>query len=175
LLSQESDLSRAKDLYPQIFHVLDDPKLRAKFETYNNAADEAKRRVYTLGFVSVVCAMMALLSSVAAPLLEPLFRSTALRLTFVAIEAIGLTGVAISYFGLALAPTKRRWLVARFMAERLRQWHFQLLVTKGAEVASSCSIDKAGAVGDFVTALDIWRTSFIDHLEASPYADLEIF
>jgi hypothetical protein len=79
----------------------------------------------------------------------------------VLIELLGLLAsglVLLAWFG----ETRQRWLTARFFAERMRQWHFELFLD-GALV-SKLTQDAAG----FVAERDLRWSAFLHDLRAGP-------
>jgi hypothetical protein len=131
LLTNPGDLEYAKSQFPEAFHLLDHPDLRSTFATYEKAANKARAWVRWLGFLAVTSGMIALLSAATEPLWHHLKYEEALTVVF---ELCGLLAAAVAGGSLWLGPWRKRWLESRFMTERLRQWHFQLLVRKGSEI-----------------------------------------
>lgn len=152
LLIDETDRTTAEKLYANIYHVLDHPELRETFSDYNTKAETAKKRVNRLGLAAVSLATLALLSSALTPVLDIVSGSdvgpnqTALTTLLKGVhwllflgECAGLVGSTIAVGGLLLANKKKEWLEHRYLAEMLRQWHFQYLIFRGKEIEDSCN------------------------------------
>src|SRR5260221_2878764 len=136
LLINEGDLQYAKEQFAEVFYILDHPELRAKFREYEAVANKAHRWVQRLGLVAVVCGTVALLSAAT----EPVWHAVVYKKRWITIcEFVGMFAALIAGMSLLLGPWRKRWLEARFMTERLRHWHFQLLIRKGAETEASFS------------------------------------
>jgi len=173
LLLSEEDRQLAKALYPEIYHVLDHPELRATFSPYDRIATSARLSSQRIGLLAVALATSALVCSAAFPLVEripntPNWITQALLYG----EAGGIIGTLITAGGLGLARYKRTWLEARLMTEILRLWHFQSLICRGKEIALSCNPSDAGAQRAFLESRERsfdafkreWNGSLDSHL-----------
>jgi len=170
LLMNANDLAFARSQFPNIIHLLEDRRLQEKFAEYSNEADIARDWVRRLGFGAVVSATLALL----AVATEPLWPHTLWRQWLALVmELGGLFAALVAGGGLLLGPWKRQWLESRLMAERLRQWHFQLLVRHGKEVEASCA--SADAIAQFEKERDRWLEKFLQAHEGKLEARLESF
>jgi hypothetical protein len=172
LLAHAEDQEAARQLYPAVFHVLDHPKLREEFSRYNELSNRSKRRVHRIGLIAVVLAAMALFSSAATPILKDVEEipnlshsaiSTLQTLQSVSIifEIAGLVGAAIAIGGLWISNSKKQWLEGRLMTEKLRAWHFQTLIHRGAEIEESCDPENPDAVKDYQEKREKWFTAFL--------------
>ena len=131
LLTNAGDLKYAADQFPRVFPILDHPELRIAFVRYEQIANKAHLWVHWLGLLAVIFATIALLSAAT----EPLWAHTRWHdIITIAFEFCGLFAAIVAGGSLWLGPWRKRWLESRFMAERLRQWHFQLMLRKGAEI-----------------------------------------
>jgi hypothetical protein len=129
---------------------------------HEQAAIRARAWVRWLGFQAVFFGTIALLSAATESLWHPLKCEAALAFLF---EFCGLFAAAISVGGLWLGPWRKRWLENRFMAERLRQWHFQLLIRKGNEIEILLSHSTPQAQETFRSQRKIWLDEFLhDHM-----------
>ena len=164
----DKDLAYARSQFPRISHVLDHPQLRAKFAEHDKAANEAGRWVRRFGLGAVICAGVALFALATEPLWDkvPLARGFALGF-----EIVGLFGALIAAGGLWLGSWKQRWLESRLMTERLRQWHFQLLVRRGQQIEASCA--GPSAVAEFEKERERWFAAFLKSHEGKLDAHLE--
>lgn len=173
LLLHESDRQTAQKLYPELIHVLDHLELRVEFERYDQEANAAQQKVHRAGLWSVVLATLALFSTVVASL-PALWDYPewvySLPLVF---ELGGLVGSLIAMGGVRMAGSKKTWLKARLMTERLRQWHFQLLVCRGKEIAASCDPKNPQAKQEFTEARARWFLTLKQELDGNLDATLE--
>jgi hypothetical protein len=131
----KSDLEWATDLFPQIIHVLDNPELREKFSYYELKANSARDRQRAFGFTAVTAMTISLIATVTTPFWPQNSLSGFVSLV---IEAMGMLAAIVAVGGLWHGNWKHRWLESRLMTERLRQWHFQILVHWGAQIENSC-------------------------------------
>jgi hypothetical protein len=76
-------------------------------------------------------------------------------------EICGLIAAIIASGSLWLGPWRKRWLEGRFMTERLRQWHFQLLVCKGSEIDSFLNQHTPISLEAFRSSRKIWFDDFL--------------
>ena len=155
----KTDREWAKEQFPEIFHLLDYERLQKTFSEYDAEANHARDWVRRLGFAAVVSATLALLALVTEPIWPQTGWTTWVALV---VELGGMLGALIAVGGLWIWPWKTRWLHARLMTERIRQWHFQLMVRRGAEVEASC---QPGEQANFEKQRDIWFDSFLKSYE----------
>jgi hypothetical protein len=155
LLISQHDQQLALEAYPEIYHVLDRPELRDAFVWYDALANRAKLQVHRVGLLAVALATTALVSSALTPLvsLMPNAPDWITAALFYA-EIGGLFGTVIASGGVLLAGQKKKWLLARMMAEVLRLWHFQSLICRGKEIDDSCHRGCAGGPAAYRAARD---------------------
>ena len=162
LLNSEGDLAYAKEQFPRVFPLLDHPELREQFRVFEAAANKARGIVRLLGVMSVACGAVALLSTAAEPFLHGI---AGRKLWSTAVELLLIAAAVASGMGLLLGPWRKRWLEARFMTERLRQWHFQLLVRKGAEIEEAFGQPSPEKIENFQERRKQWLNEFLhEHL-----------
>lgn len=155
----------AKRSWPSIFHALDFPELRACFEARNDQSDRAKRIVHHLGLTAVLLAMGAIFGMAAKAWLLATYEHDYLLVGFaLLVEALALSSFVILGV-LAFGPWRARWLLNRFAAERIRQWHFQTLVLRAEEVARSCASDSARS--HFQAQRKSWFDEFVANLQGT--------
>ena len=154
LLLHEEDRKLASIKYPTIFHVLDHPELRQLFSKYDTPANRAKRVGLIAGFWAIGFGFGAL--GIAA--LELNFAHHAGVALAVISGLCGILSFLIGSAGVLFAARKRNWLCARLMGERIRQFHFQMLVSHLPEILASLrnSADKAA----FLSERNVWFESF---------------
>lgn len=168
LLMNETDLAYARLQFPKIIHVLDHPQLREKFAKYEKEANKARDCVRALGFAAVILATLALLVVAIKPIWP---HAPWTRWVAFVIESGGIFAALIAAGGMWLGPWKCRWLESRLMTERLRQWHFQLLVRRGQQIEASC--DGPSAVANFETERGRWLEGFLREHEGKLDSQLE--
>src|SRR5262245_55429225 len=160
LLSLEEDRKLASINYPTICHVLDHPELRAVFSKYDTAANRAKRIGLIAGFWAIGFGFCALgIAALELIVVHPAGYSIALAVIS------GLCGVLcflIGSVGVLFAGRKRNWLRCRLMGERIRQFHFQMLVSRLPEIRASLRNDAAKA--SFLSRRNVWFADFKAHL-----------
>lgn len=156
LLLHEEDRKLALLKYPSIFHVLDHAELRELFSKYDAPANRAKHNGLMAGILAIGLGFGAL--GIAA--LDLLSTENATYGVALAVIS-GLFGV-LSFFigsvGLLFAGRKRNWLRHRLMGERIRQFHFQMLVFRVPEVLASLKDDTAKAL--FLSERNLWFETF---------------
>ncbi len=168
LLMGENDPQFAKEQFPNITHVLDHPSLRDEFAKHDMAANEARERVRLFGFTTIVASAVAL----AALATQPLWPHAACaRWIAAGIEVAGMLAAIVAIGGLWLGSCKQRWLKNRLMTERLRQWHFQLMVTRGREIEASCR--GQDAVAAFQKERARWLAYFLKDYQGNLDSQLE--
>jgi len=64
-----------------------------------------------------------------------------------------------------LGPWRKRWLESRFMTERLRQWHFQILVRRGQEIEMSLIDRSPATLETFRKQRKTWFDDFLHEYE----------
>jgi hypothetical protein len=160
LLLLEEDRKLASIKYPTIFYVLDHPQLRQLFSKYDAPANRAKRIGLVAGFGAIGFGFSAL--GVAALELV-LSHPTGDSIVLAAISgACGILSFLIGSVGVLFAGRKRNWLCCRLVGERIRQFHFQMIVSRLPEIAASLRED--GGKISFISERNVWFESFKAHL-----------
>jgi hypothetical protein len=121
---------RIKALYPDVYRVLDWPRLREVFKRHDDLANAGKRKSRNLGAFAILLGG----SGVAALALVQLCQNagwigSALvsKLSIVTL-AMMIAGTVLGILHWLGIRGRDRWLSHRFWTERLRQLHFQMLV-----------------------------------------------
>jgi hypothetical protein len=156
LLLHEDDRKLALAKYPSIFHVLDHVELRQLFSIYDVPANRAKHTGLTAGILAIGFGFGAL--GIAA--LELLYTQNTTYGVVLAIIS-GLCGVLsflIGSVGVLFARRKRNWLRCRLMGEKIRQFHFQMLVFRLPEILASLKDDAAKTL--FLSDRKLWFETF---------------
>jgi hypothetical protein len=162
LLMNQGDLEYARAQFPEVVHLLDNGTLRSTFKEYEAAANTARSKVRRLGIVAVGCATIALLSAATAPLRHGVPYNRAISAF---LECFALAAAAIAAGSLWLGPWRKTWAEARFMTERLRQWHFQLIVQRPAEIEASLQATNGAAKATFEQKRDQWLKEYLHESE----------
>lgn len=168
ILLNEGDRAYAAEQFPEIAHVLDNPELREIFAKYEGEADAARDRVRRVGFATVVFATAALLTFPTRPLWAHI---EYFRWVVLVVDAAGILAMLISSGGLWIGLWKRRWLESHLMAERLRQWHFQMLLRRGREIERSTT--STAAREEFERLRSRWLDEFLQSHEGHLDSKLE--
>jgi hypothetical protein len=158
LLTNSGDLEYARRQFPEAFHLLDHPELRNVFVGYERSANNARSWMRWLGCLAVAFGTIALLSTATEPLWSNYKYAKVLTIGF---EFCGLLAAFIAVGSLWLGPWKKRWLESRFMAERLRQWHFQLILRKGREVEALLDQSAPQALEAYKSIRKKWFDGFL--------------
>jgi hypothetical protein len=144
--------------FRKISHVLDNPKLRITFKSYEELANTARDRVRYLGFSAVLTSTIALIALTTRSL-WPVTPWTPWLATVV--EVGGMLATIILVGGMWFGSLKRNWLENRFMTERLRQWHFQFMIRMGPLIERSCE-NGPEAISQFCNARDRLLDEFLN-------------
>ena len=174
LLLNQVDRELAEQRFAEIFHVLDFPELRELFQRYEVLGSLGKATRHHVGLFAVALAAIGLLA--ATPLLSDEYGKTWAVVIGVAAAILGMVGVWIGSFGILSGESRERWLCARLMTERLRQFQFQILTNRLPEVLSS---SEAGATAkqSFIDQRKKWfaefRLAYEGHLPARLQAILD--
>lgn len=141
LLVEAADRAYGREAYGDLFHALYNEPLVEAFQHYDAIANSAAARRRRLGWLSVALAFLALTLITARLLLEALEQHPARTLVY-ASETCLLMSLLLP--PLVLAPLRRRWLEARLMTERLRQWHFEWILSAGGALEATCEASASG-------------------------------
>jgi hypothetical protein len=134
LLIDDEDRAFFTRHYPVFAPIFDWPELRSLFVIYDAAAAKALKHSRRAGIFAVVSGFLSLTVAAAAPLVDelsgrsaiPEFRTQAVMGGIAAVLAIA--SILIGYTQVLTGKGKARWLTNRFWTERIRQFHFQLIV-----------------------------------------------
>jgi hypothetical protein len=135
LLVDEEDRGFFSRHYPAFAPIFDWPELRALFLSYNAIAANARTHSRRSGIFAIVCGFLSLVFAAIVPLREEFAEgsSSVLDLRTRAImggiaAAFAIVSMAIGYTQILKGKEKARWLTNRFWTERIRQFHFQLII-----------------------------------------------
>lgn len=170
----EADRTLAQRAFPNIYYALDNPELRALFETHDMRANAAKTRSRRWGVIAVMLATTALMIAASSSLFAG-FSHEAQRAIAILGGACGISSVTIGYFGVMFKDRKLRWLTDRLATERMRQFHFQHfaahggMILKGAE--NEAEREKYLAIRD--RDFERLRVDYLSRLEDEFHAIVE--
>ncbi|MEO1321925.1 MAG: hypothetical protein AAFV59_02860 [Pseudomonadota bacterium] len=188
LLLSEADRDLAKTSYPNVYFALDHPDLRDTFRKIDRRANRSKKVSRWVGLAALVFATLSLLTFPFALLLDSVVTPTVsqsstdqpisntLFLTLGILGAtFGLFALIFGNLGLGFGRVKRTWLQKRLIAERLRQWHAQYLISHAVEIArvASSPEDQTTWLETRAIAFARFQRNFIDQIgsEYTKYTD----
>jgi hypothetical protein len=157
LLLSEQDRDYATALFPALIHVLDDPDLRELFKVYDEPAKRAKRIRRRCGLIVILLAVLALFGASAEPLYIGIPSPWPMLIGGIS-ACLGIVSVLIGAFGLFDSKSKSRWLCNRLMTERLRQFHFQGIVSHIPTVLTA--METGDGPSEFRDARKKWLVEF---------------
>jgi hypothetical protein len=157
LLLTEEDRKLAASSFPAIVHVLDFPNLRDLFAAYEAPANRSKSLLHQGGLATIILGVIALVGASTEPLYGTLPPTVAAALIVVSATA-GLFSIIFGAFGVFSSSSKARWLEDRLMAERLRQFQFQMLVFHIPTIVGDAAT--AELKDQFFKARDRWLAKF---------------
>jgi hypothetical protein len=118
--------------YPQFAPIFDWPELRSLFVTYDSAAASARTHSRRSGVVAVAFGLLGLIIAAVIPLIDDApahrFGDHSPNVLGAVAGALAIVSIAIGYTQVLRGKEKIQWLMNRFWTERIRQFHFQLIV-----------------------------------------------
>ena len=171
LLLYERDRNLASRLYPEIYHILDFPRLRQVFAENNDEANAAKKRSRGMGVLAIGLGTVGLYGAASTPLWQGGHGLCPFLLSILW-AACGVAGVLIGLFGVLHSKPKRHWLYRRMMTERLRQFHFQALLRGWREFVATCDPGNPEARREYLAGRDLAFDEFIDGIRGNADARL---
>lgn len=142
LLVEAEDRAFFARHYPEFAPIFDWPELRSLFVTYDSAAASARAHSRRSGVVAVAFGLLGLLVAAIIPLADgrahSLGSGNQLQDVLGAVAgALAIVSIGIGYTQVLKGKEKIRWLTNRFWTERIRQFHFQLIVNNLPAVISA--------------------------------------
>ena len=168
LLIEEKPRERARREFPELFHVLDDEKLRLKFNDKDTEANAAKRVSQAWGVCAVVLALLSLLGG-SSEVIWANARPPWPAIIAIVSSLFGLSAILIAAFGILHGKRKDLWLTDRLMTERFRQFHFQSFVFDLQEIVQS--LDGEDAAAAYTAKRDERFQELLDNLENKGLGD----
>jgi hypothetical protein len=131
--------------------IFDWPELREAFKVPEKSAGDARKRSRRRGVIAVALGFAGLALTALTPYFAKLSSDPELveRCIGGAAAVFIVSGTIVGFQQALIGQAKRRWLISRYWTERIRQFHFQLILNNLERAAA--------AVGD-EAALDAWRT-----------------
>jgi hypothetical protein len=157
LLLSEENREQAALSFPTLVHVLDFPSLREVFAAYEVPANRSKARLHQGGMATIILGVVALAGASTETLYGALPPTAAATLVVVSATA-GLFSIAFGAFGVLSSRSKARWLEARLMTERLRQFQFQTLACRIPTIVGNAATPELR--DQFFKTRDRWLAKF---------------
>jgi hypothetical protein len=129
--------------YPDFAPIFDWPELRSLFVSYDSSSARARARSRRSGVIAVFLGFLSLSMGATVPLVEELAEGNAthdLRTRAVLggiAAALAIVSIVIGYTQILRGKAKAQWLTNRFWGERIRQFHFQLIISHLPEVVAA--------------------------------------
>jgi hypothetical protein len=143
LLIAEEDKAFFLRHFPAYAAVFDWPELCSLFVTYNGIAARARRHSRRAGVVAILIGFISLALAAAAPILDESSPDLRVRAVLGGIAAaLATVSMLIGYTQILKGKEKTEWLTNRFWTERIRQFHFQLIVNNLEAVVAAAQSDE---------------------------------
>jgi flagellar biogenesis protein FliO len=113
--------------FPQLTKLLDNPEISGRFARSETTANLSKRWFNVFGLSSLVLIILMLLIAAWRPFIHKAGIATPSWLLWVSASA-GFASFAMSITSTYVFGFQGKWLLNRFVTERLRQWKFQQLL-----------------------------------------------
>lgn len=136
LLIDDEDRAFFARRYPAFVSIFDWPELRSLFVIYDTAAASARKHSRRAGVFAIASGFLSLSVAAAVPLADEFTKSSATsQLHTQAVlggiaAAFAIVSILIGYTQVLKGEGKTLWLTNRFWSERIRQFHFQLIVNQ---------------------------------------------
>jgi hypothetical protein len=145
LLIDDEDRAFFTRHYPAFGPIFDWPELRTLFVTYDTPAAGARKRSRRSGIFAILSGFLSLIVAATVPLADEFTRGS----TMAPFRVQGLLGgiaavlaivsIVVGYTQVLKGREKAQWLTNRFWTERIRQFHFQLIVNHLPELIAAVS------------------------------------
>ncbi len=157
LLLDDRERARFCRRRPRLASIFDWPELREVFNTHEKPARRARKLSRRHGVIAVALGFAGLALTALAPLFAKLSSDPELaeRWTGGAAAAFIVLGALVGFQQALIGQSKRRSLISRYWTERIRQFHFQLILNNPESAAAAM---RGGA------AVEAWRTLRRDKL-----------
>src|SRR5208337_1566905 len=150
LLLDRNERAHFCERHTRLGPIFDWPELRAAFETHERPANDARKKSRRHGVAAVALGFAGLALTALTPFLSRLLPDTVLAERWIGgiAAALIVMGGLVAFHQVLAGREKQRWLGNRYWTERIRQFHFQLILNNLAKAASAVRDD---------AALDDWR------------------
>ena len=157
LLLDEKERKRFYDRHPRLAPVFDWEEMRKAFDDHEQPAKHARKLSRLHGTIAVGLGFLGLALTAFTPYLAQLLSFSTLfsrtpdsaeRWIGVLAAALIVAGTIVGFYQTLIGQAKRRWLISRYWTERIRQFHFQLILN---------NLESAAAAFGGGAALDAWR------------------
>lgn len=137
--------------HPRLAPIFDWPELRQAFEIREQPAKAARKKSRRHGVIAVAFGFAGLALTALTPYFAKLASNPDIAERWIggAAAALIVLGTLVGFQQALIGQAKRRWLISRYWTERIRQFHFHLIVN---------NLERAAAALDGGAALDAWRT-----------------
>jgi hypothetical protein len=157
LLLNDNERKHFYRRHPRLAPIFDWPEMRQAFSIHEQPARQARRRSRRYGTMAVAFGFLGLALSAFTPWLAQLLSFSTLfpgpsdlveRWIGGAAAALIVLGTIVGAHQALIGQAKREWLVNRYWTERIRQFHFQLILN---------NLERAAAALGGGATLDAWR------------------
>lgn len=142
LLLDEEDRAKARKNWPRVAEAFIDEGLAQRFIEMDCQANASKKRSRMSGRAAVYLGVLALIGMSSSGLWEQVPSPWPTVLDGFA-ALLGIASVLIAFFGILHSAGKRRWLMARWQTERMRQFNFQYNVAHISDVVAAAVSSEA--------------------------------
>jgi hypothetical protein len=135
LLIDEEDQAFFARRYPDFAPIFDWPELRSLFVKYDAAAARSRIHSRRSGIFAVIFGFLGLIVGATVPLIDGLTKGAAGSRSHTpdvlgaVAGTLAIISIVLGYTQVLRGKEKARWLTNRFWTERIRQFHFQLIVS----------------------------------------------
>jgi hypothetical protein len=152
--------------YPQFAPIFDWPELRSLFVTYDSAAASARAHSRRSGVVAVAFGLLGLIIAAVLPLIDgdahPHRLGNHQNVLGAVAGALAIVSILIGYTQVLKGKQKTLWLMNRFWTERIRQFHFQLIVNNLPLVVRAIETKNLKEWLDFrKSSLDVFQHEYL--------------
>jgi len=175
LLTGQADQAAARAAYPGAAFALLDVYFLETFRDIDFAAQKWKRRSRAIGLSILLVGAAGWIVGAAQPLFGGIDQHTSLRALAVfgqpllTVSALcGVASVVAALWAMRASSSRMKWLRARFLSERLRQFHFQDLILHLHQLA--LAIQDPSRRTEFLASrrgrLEVFKQRFLGHAQA---------
>jgi hypothetical protein len=151
LLLGEKERGHFYERHPHLAKIFDFPEMRQAFDDHEPKAKEARKGSHQRGVIAVALGFAGLALTALTPYFAELSPNHDLAERWIGGSAAAfiVLGTLVGFQQALIGQAKRRWLINRYWTERIRQFHFQLILN---------NLEMAAAAVASTEALDVWKT-----------------